>query len=145
MARAVPATGADFLLVSNKDSRKTLYEYVEGAPPRQRPETVRKPGNHSLTCTCRWIEGVPLRDGEDAIHVSWLGVRIADDRGRTTCDGAFAARLPVTEENVAEAAACARARWKIENESFDALENNGYNLAHNFGRGKKTRPGSSPP
>jgi hypothetical protein len=31
---------------------------------------------------------------------------------------------------------CARARWMIENESFNVL-NNGYNLAHNFGDGKK--------
>ena len=33
-------------------------------------------------------------------------------------------------------AACGRARWKIENESFNVLKNNGYNLEHNFGHGK---------
>jgi hypothetical protein len=33
--------------------------------------------------------------------------------------------------------ACARARRKIENEGFNVLKNNGYNLAHNFGHGKK--------
>lgn len=33
--------------------------------------------------------------------------------------------------------ACARARWKIENESFNVLENNGYHLEHNFGHGKQ--------
>jgi hypothetical protein len=36
-----------------------------------------------------------------------------------------------------EIAACARARWKIENETFNVLKNNGYNLTHNFGHGKK--------
>ena len=30
---------------------------------------------------------------------------------------------------------CARARWKIENESFNVLKNGGYNLEHNFGHG----------
>jgi hypothetical protein len=45
--------------------------------------------------------------------------------------------LPLTADNVVEVAACARARWKIENESFNVLKNNGYNLAHNFGHGKK--------
>jgi hypothetical protein len=45
--------------------------------------------------------------------------------------------LPLTADNVVEVAACARARWKIENESFNLLKNNGYNLAHNFGHGKK--------
>jgi hypothetical protein len=27
----------------------------------------------------------------------------------------------------------ARARWKIENESFNTLKNQGYHLEHNFG------------
>jgi hypothetical protein len=40
-------------------------------------------------------------------------------------------------QSVVEVAACARARWKIENESFNVLKNNSYNLAHNFGHGKK--------
>src|SRR3954471_4349300 len=35
-------------------------------------------------------------------------------------------------------AACGRARWKIENETFNVLKTNGYNLEHNFGHGKKT-------
>ncbi len=34
-------------------------------------------------------------------------------------------------------AACARARWKIENESFNVLKNHGYHLEHNFGHGKQ--------
>jgi hypothetical protein len=42
-----------------------------------------------------------------------------------------------TRQNVAEITACARARWKIENESFNVLKNNGYHLEHNFGHGKK--------
>ncbi len=30
-----------------------------------------------------------------------------------------------------------RARWKIENETFNTLTNQGYNLKHNYGLGKK--------
>ncbi len=102
----------------------------------ERAVTERKPGNRSLTYRYRWIEGVPLRDGKDAMNVNWLGVSILDAMGKTTYDGAFVTSLSVTAENVVEIAACARARWKIENESFNVLKNNGYNLAHNFGHGK---------
>ena len=28
-----------------------------------------------------------------------------------------------------------RSRWKIENETFNTLKNQGYELEHNFGRG----------
>jgi|SRR5665213_30599 len=137
LAEAVLATGADFLFVSKKDSHKTLYEYVEGAPLQQRAVTQRRPGGRTLTYRFRWIESVPLRDGKDAMSVNWLGVRIADAKGKTTYDGAFVTSLPLAADNVAEIAACARARWKIENESFNVLKNNGYHLAHNFGHGKK--------
>jgi hypothetical protein len=31
----------------------------------------------------------------------------------------------------------ARARWKIENETFNTLKNQGYQFGHNFGLGKQ--------
>ena len=137
LAEAVLATGADFLFVCKKDSHKTLYEFLEGAPLDERTVTERRPGKHSLTYRYRWIEGVPLRDGKDALAVNWLAVTITDRQGKATYDGAFVTSLPLRPDNVVEVAACARARWKIENESFNVLKNNGYNLAHNFGHGKK--------
>jgi len=30
-----------------------------------------------------------------------------------------------------------RSRWKIENETFNTLKNQGYHLEHNYGHGKK--------
>jgi hypothetical protein len=30
-----------------------------------------------------------------------------------------------------------RSRWKIENETFNTLKNQGYNLEHSYGHGKK--------
>ena len=39
--------------------------------------------------------------------------------------------------NVAEFTAGGRARWKIENETFNVLKTKGYNLEHNFGHGKQ--------
>ena len=80
---------------------------------------------------------MPLRDGKDALAVQWLEVTIANSAGKTTYRNAFVTSLGITADNVAELAACARARWKIENESFNVLKNNGYNLAHNFGHGKQ--------
>jgi hypothetical protein len=41
--------------------------------------------------------------------------------------------LAITPDTVAELAACGRARWKIENETFNVLKTNGYNLEHNLG------------
>jgi hypothetical protein len=43
----------------------------------------------------------------------------------------------VTKENVKKLAKGGRARWKIENETFNTLKNQGYYLEHNYGHGDK--------
>src|SRR3954469_301504 len=67
----------------------------------------------------RWFAGAPLRDGQDAMLVNWIGVTVTDAKGQVTYSSAFVTSLPVTRDTVAEIVACARARWKIENESFN--------------------------
>jgi hypothetical protein len=43
----------------------------------------------------------------------------------------------VTKENVKKLSQGGRARWKIENETFNTLKNQGYYLEHNYGHGDK--------
>jgi hypothetical protein len=45
-------------------------------------------------------------------------------------------KLKITQENVFDLMRSARARWKIENETFNTLKNQGYNFEHNYGHGK---------
>ena len=68
--------------------------------------------------------------------VNWIGFEIFDAKGAMKYRTAFVTSLAVTKANVAEIAACGRARWKIENESFNVLKNHGYELERNFGHGE---------
>lgn len=136
ICEAVLASNADFLLTAKPDSHKTLYDFMNGATLGE-VALARKEGAKKLTYRYRWFSGAPLRDGKDALNVNWIGVTIRDAKGKATYDGAFVTSLEVSRDNVAEIAACARARWKIENESFNILKNNGYHLEHNFGHGKQ--------
>jgi hypothetical protein len=136
ICEAVLASGADFLFTAKPDSHKTLYDFMNGAS-REEVSITRKEGGKKLTYRYRWFSQAPLRDGTGALDVNWIGLTISDAKGKTTYDGAFVTSLEVTRENVAEIAACARARWKIENESFNVLKNNGCHLEHNFGHGKQ--------
>ncbi len=45
--------------------------------------------------------------------------------------------IKVTEENVDKIVRAGRGRWKIENETFNTLKNQGYHFKHNFGHGDK--------
>lgn len=136
ICEAVLASGGDFLFTAKPDSHKALYDFMHGAEIEE-ISIARKEGAKKLTCRYRWFTGAPLREGKDALAVNWIGVTIADAKGKITYDGAFVTSLKVSRDNVADIAACARARWKIENESFNVLKNNGYHLEHNFGHGKQ--------
>ena len=136
IAEAILASAGDFLFTAKPESHKALYDFMQGAEIEE-VSIVRKEGAKKLTCRYRWFTATPPREGKDALDVNWVGVTIADAKGKITYDGAFVSSLKVARENVAEIAACARARWKIENEGFNILKNNGYHLEHNFGHGNE--------
>ena len=131
---AVLAVDGHFLFTAKPTSHKTLYDWLDGA---EVPTLVRKikQGRRFVTHRYRWLEGVPIRDGADALLVNWLEIEIVDAAGKVTYRNSFVTDLPVSKGNVAELAACGRARWKIENEGFNTLKTKGYNLEHNFGHG----------
>jgi len=136
VAEAIQAAGGDFLLTAKPSSHKALYDFMQGATLDERTITQKTAGKR-LTCRYRWFKDAPLRDGRDAMPVNWVGVTITDAKGKATYNSAFVTSLPITPDTVAEIVACARARWKIENESFNVLKSNGYHLEHNFGHGKQ--------
>jgi hypothetical protein len=127
--------GDDFIFTCKETSHKALYDFIDGAEPERHEENIRK-GRTVETRRYRWIEGVPLRDGKDAALVNWIGFEILDGNGRVKYSTAWVTSLPVTKSNVAEIVACGRARWKIENETFNVMKNHGYELEHNFGHGE---------
>lgn len=43
--------------------------------------------------------------------------------------------IKLSEANIDKIIVCGRARWSIENETFNTLKNLGYNFEHNFGHG----------
>ena len=129
------ASGDDFLFTCKETSHKALYDFIDGCEFERHEVKVRKGKTHE-THRYRFIEKVPLRDGEDAVLINWIGFKILDAKGVVKYRTAFVTSLPVTKANVAEIVACGRARWKIENESFNVLKNHGYELEHNFGHGE---------
>ena len=136
ICQPIVAGGGDFLFTAKPDSHKTLYDFMDGAEIEEMSVT-RKEGRKKLKYRYRWFKGAPLREGKDAMSVNWIGLTILDAKGESTYDGAWVTSLNAGRENVADIAACARARWKIENETFNVLKNNGYHLEHNFGHGKQ--------
>jgi hypothetical protein len=136
LCEAVRERGGHFLFVCKPDSHTTIHEYLTGIALAQHVEVVKR-GRQRFTHRYRWMEAIPLRADEQAMTVNWLSIEIRDPSGKLTYQNSFITDLPVDASNVAELAACGRARWKIENESFNVLKTKGYHLEHNFGHGKQ--------
>jgi hypothetical protein len=133
---AVRAIEGHFLFTAKPTSHKTLYSWLDGAEVPTLEQKVKQ-GARFVTHRYRWLADLPIRDGKDALIVNWLEIEIVDAAGKTTYRNSFITDLAVSKDNVAELAACGRARWKIENETFNTLKTKGYNLEHNFGHGKQ--------
>jgi len=136
LCEAVLETGGHFIFVCKPSSHPLIQEYLTGIELLRVEETVKR-GKQRVTHRYRWLSDVPPRDGKDALKVNWFEIEIVSAAGKVTYRNSFVTDLPVGPDNVVELAAVGRARWKIENETFNVLKNNGYNLEHNFGHGKQ--------
>ena len=115
-------------------SHPLIQEYIAGVtsrPAKRRSHAARSAAPSATVGPRR-----SLRNGKDALLVNWFEIEILDAAGKLNFRNSYITDLPVGPENVAELAACGRARWKIENETFNVLKTKGYNIEHNFGHGK---------
>jgi hypothetical protein len=84
----------------------------------------------------RFLNQVPLNKSNPDLLVNVLEYTQIDKNEKITTFS-WVTDILITEKNVFKLMKAARARWKIENETFNTLKNQGYNLGHNYGLGKK--------
>jgi hypothetical protein len=90
-----------------------------------------------------FVNGLPLNKANQDLKVNLLQYWeiTLDDKGneikKKQKEFSWITDIEITEENVFEIMRGGRARWRIENETFNTLKNQGYNLEHNYGLGKK--------
>ena len=132
--------GFNFILVCKPDSHKILYEWVNEFQAMGEVQEItiqRRQGKKTFTDSYRFMNQVPLRDGEDALKVNWCELTTTQQDGKIVFRNAFCTNHEITRDNIVEVVAAGRARWKVENENFNVLKTKGYNLEHNFGHGNK--------
>jgi len=90
-----------------------------------------------------FANGLPLNKANPDLKVNLLEYWeiTLDEAGNEILDKqkhfSWVTDLEIAQDNVFDMMRAGRARWKIENETFNTLKNQGYHLEHNFGLGKK--------
>jgi hypothetical protein len=81
----------------------------------------------------RFVNQVPLNASNADVHVNFIEYwEMGDDRVQHF---SWVTDLWVNKRNVYALMRGGRARWKIENETFNTLKNQGYHFEHNYGHG----------
>ena len=129
-----------FILTCKPESHPALYQElelltkVEGAHQTHMVRRWNK--NHYEQWRYHWVEQVPIRAGEKALRVNWCEVTVVrEDTGEEVYYNSWITSHKLTAKTIEEVADAGRARWKVENEGFNVLKNQGYKLEHNFGHG----------
>jgi hypothetical protein len=82
----------------------------------------------------RYVNDVPLNDEYFDYHVNVLEYWEEKPGGKKQYFS-WVTSFKINNDNVFDLMRAGRARWKIENETFNTLKNNGYNFEHNYGHG----------
>ena len=104
------------------EGRVTAWEYVE--------ETT------GVRHRFRFINDVPLNESNQDLLVNFVEYWEIHPSGRQQ-HFSWVTDFPLDEQNVQPIMRGGRARWKIENETFNTLKNQGYQFEHNFGHGEQ--------
>jgi len=83
----------------------------------------------------RWVNGLSINASHKDVRVNLL--EYWQLRGEDPKYFSWVTDLILTPDNVYQVMRGGRARWKIENETFNTLKNQGYNFEHNYGLGAK--------
>ena len=129
--RRILEIGAHFVVNVNPTGNPSLFEWLKGVALEKKRITTK-----NETIELQFYNGLPLNETNHDFSVNFIDCIIRDRKGKVT-HFSWVTDLLVTAETVYPLAKIGRARWHIENETFNTLKNQGYQFEHNFGHGYK--------
>lgn len=120
----------DYIIGVKPGDHAYLFDWIRHLPA----QTHRIVDDQGTTHDFSFYENVPLNDAHYDYRVNVMEYTETKVSGKKQ-HFSWVTKLPLTKENVYEVMRAGRARWRIENETFNTLKNQGYNFEHNYGHG----------
>ncbi len=131
-----------------KELQRHQLHYILGVKPGdhqflfERVEQAHAAGETSefefeqagLSHRFRWINQLPLNETNQAVLVNFL--EYWEIGAQKTRHFTWLTDFTINRSNAYPIMRGGRSRWKIENETFNTLKNQGYQMEHNFGHGE---------
>lgn len=131
--------GYHYILGAKPGDHKHLFDQVIDAGDDSKLHSIRTAkidtkGSYRET---QWAKHLPLNKSNPDVLVNYVGQTDLTNDGNIKSMFSWVTDHAVTSATVLQIAAGGRCRWRIENETFNTLKNQGYNFEHNYGHGKQ--------
>jgi len=120
-----------FILGAKEADHPFLFDWVKTTPGTQEDTHTDE---HGVIHRFRYHANAPLNATHFDLTVNFLEYWETKRNGKTQ-HFSWVTDLPLTQERFMSMMRAGRARWRIENETFNTLKTQGYHFEHNFGHG----------
>lgn len=123
-----------FILGVKPGDHTYLFDFV-GQADEAKETTHLDIAQGGVTHRFRFLNDVPLNESNSDVRVNFI--EYWEVKSGKTRHFSWVTDFTITSKNVLTLMRGGRARWKIENETFNTLKNQGYHFEHNFGHGQQ--------
>jgi hypothetical protein len=125
-----------YILGGKEGDHAYLFQQVQAAEHAGRVTSYERHDRAAgLVHRFRFLNNVPLNASNVDVRVNFIEYwEMGQDKVQHF---SWITDLRVTKRNVFHLMRGGRARWKIENETFNTLKNQGYHFEHNYGHGEQ--------
>lgn len=124
-----------YILVVKPGDHKALFEAFEQRRARGECQTSQATDEQGVTHSYCWTNQLALNKSHPDLLVNML--QYQESKGGQVRTWSWVTDIELTADNVEAVMRGGRARWKVENETFNTLKNQGYHLEHNYGHGQQ--------
>ncbi len=128
--------GCHYILGVKEGDHAYLFKQVQAAEEAGRVTSYdRHDRAAGVVHRFRFVNDMPLNESRSDVRVNFIEYwEVSPDKVQHF---SWVTDFRVNTSNVYKLMRGGRARWKIENETFNTLKNQGYNFDHNYGHGEQ--------
>jgi len=134
--RQITGYGWDYILNVKPDSHVSLFKQFAGRQARGDVREWRQTTPDGVQHYFVWTRDLCLCESATDVKVNFLLYEQTTPAGEVK-RWSWITNLPLQQRTVERVMRAGRSRWKIENETFNTLKNQGYHFEHNYGHGQQ--------
>jgi len=123
-----------FILGFEEGDHQYLFEDFDQRVEDEKVEAVHEEDASGAWRSWLFVNGVSINESNREVVVNLLVYAELDAEGKIHT-WAWVTDMTLSAANVKQVARGGRTRWRIENETFNTLKNQGYHFEHNYGHG----------